>query len=149
MLQRPASGHPGSRDTAVRAMPEENIEIVRRTYAAWTDGAPVYSGYLDSEIERVNPTDAVETGVHTGLGAFDSAAERIGDTFDDVRVEFDRFLMRATGRWCSEPCMPADAGSRRGASGGTCGRSRDGGAIRFEWFNTPGAALRAAGIEGS
>lgn len=48
-------------------MSQENVEIVRRIYAAWTDGSPVESGLLDPEIEWVNPHDAVETGIRSGV----------------------------------------------------------------------------------
>jgi ketosteroid isomerase-like protein len=59
-------------------MSEENVEIVRRIYAAWTDGSPAESGLLNAEIEWINPHDAVETRVRSGRDAFDTAAQKVG-----------------------------------------------------------------------
>jgi ketosteroid isomerase-like protein len=131
-------------------MSEENVEIVRRIYAAWTDGSPLDSGLLDSEIEWVNPHDAVETGTRSGLGEFGMAAEKLGDTFNELRVDFDRLIdagervvvigtLRARGR---------GSGIETERQQGYVWTLRDGKAIRFQWFNEPQEALEAAGIEG-
>jgi ketosteroid isomerase-like protein len=130
-------------------MSEQNVEIVRRIYAAWTDGSPRDSGLLDPGIEWVNPPDAVETGTRSGLDAFDSAAETVGDTFEDVRVDFDRFLdagdrvvvigtLRGRGR---------GSGIEAERQQGYVWTLRNGKAVRFQWFNSPGEALEAAGVE--
>ncbi|MQA72837.1 MAG: hypothetical protein GEU88_00525 [Solirubrobacterales bacterium] len=130
-------------------MSRENVEIVRRIYAAWVAGSPVESDLLDSEIEWVNPEDAVETGVRRGRGAFASVAESLGDTFGDLRVDFERFIdvgdrvvvigtMRGHGR---------GSGIEIERRQGYVWTIRDGRAVRFEWFSDPGAALEAAGLD--
>jgi hypothetical protein len=130
-------------------MSEENVEIVRRIYAAWSDGSPTESGLLDPEIEWVNPHDAVETGVRTGRDAFRSAAEKIGDTFTGLRVDIDRFIdagdrvvvvgtLRGRGR---------GSGIETERQQGYVWTIRDGKAIRFEWFSSPDEALQAAEVE--
>ena len=130
-------------------MSEENVEIVRRIYAAWTAASPIESGLLDPEIEWVNPHDAIETGTRSGLDAFGSAAEMLGDTFEELRVDFDRFIdagdrvvvigtLRARGR---------GSGIETERQQGYVWTLRDGKAVRFEWFNSPDQALEAAGVE--
>jgi hypothetical protein len=43
-----------------RGMSRENVELVRRIYAAWLAGTSA-RGFMDADIEYVNPPDAVET----------------------------------------------------------------------------------------
>lgn len=130
-------------------MPQENAEIVRRIYKAWTAGSPLESGLLDPEIEWVNPEDAVETGARTGLEAFGSTLEGLGDTFEDLRVDFERFIdagdrlvvigtLRGKGR---------GSGLEADRRQGYVWTIRDGKAVQFESFNSPGRALESAGVQ--
>lgn len=130
-------------------MSQENVDAVRRIYAAWVrEGSPVPSGLLDQEIEWVNSPDAVEPGTRRGIDAFAAAAESVSDAFEDARVEIDEMLdagervvviatLRGRGRGSG-----ADVERRQGY----VWTMRDGRAIRFEWFNEADAALRAAGL---
>ena len=126
-------------------MSEQNVEVVRRIYAAWSDG---FAGLLDSEVEWVNPPDAVEAGTHTGVEAFAAAASSVTETFAGSHVEFNEFIdsgdrvvvlgtMRGRGRV---------SGVEFERAMGYLWTIRDGKAIRFEWFSEPGRALEAAGL---
>jgi uncharacterized protein len=127
----------------------DNVEVVRRIYGAWeNEGSPGAYGLLHPEIEWVNPPDAVEGGTRRGLDAFGAAADSVSDTFEDVGIEIDEMLdagdrvvvlatLRGRGRGSG-----ADLARRQGY----IWTVRDGKATRFEWFTTPDAALRAAGL---
>jgi ketosteroid isomerase-like protein len=130
-------------------MSEENVEIVRRIYAAWTQGSPTESGLLDPGIEWVNPDDAVEPGVRVGVEAFGSIVEGLGDTFEDLRVDFDRFIdagdrvvvigtLRGRGR---------ESGVEAERRQGYVWTIREGRAVRFEWYNRPEEAFEATGLD--
>lgn len=128
-------------------MSQDNIELVRRIYAAWNEG---FAGLLDAEIEWVNPPGAVEGGTRRGIQSFTAAARSVSDTFEGSRVDFDEFI---------------DAGDRVVVLGTLRGRGRgsgvdverrqgyvwtirDGKAVRFEWFPEQQQALDAAGLRG-
>lgn len=74
-------------------MSEENVEIVRRIHAAWRQhGLWSASGDLDPTIEWINPNDAIETGTHRGIDAFEAAFSKISDSFEEVQFDLDGFL---------------------------------------------------------
>ena len=129
-------------------MSEENVEIVRSIYRAWEDGSPADSGLLAEDIEWVNAKEAIEPGTRTGAEAFGEAAASVGGTFEGARIEFERFIdagdtvvvigtLRGTGR---------GSGIEIDRRQGYRWTIRDGKAVRFEWFNDPDEALRAAGL---
>ena len=130
-------------------MSQDNVDVVRHIYAAWGEqGSPVPSGLLDPDIEWVNSPDAVEPGTRRGIDAFGAAAESVEQTFADATVDIDEMLdlgdrvvvlatLRGRGRGSG-----ADVERRQGY----VWTIRDGKAVRFEWFNDPDRALRAAGI---
>ena len=125
------------------------MEIVRRILELWgAEGSSMSSGLFDPDVEWVNPPDAVEPGIRRGIDAFGSAAQAVTDTFDGVSLEVDEIL---------------DAGERvillatlhgRGRGSGAevaiklshVWTVREGKAVRFEWFNSTGEALEAAGL---
>ena len=106
------------------------------------------SGLLDPGIEWVNPPDAVERGTRQGIDAFGAAADSVEETFEDARVEIDEILDSGD----RVIVLATLHGRGRGSGAGVERRQgyiwtfRDGKAIRFEWFNTPDAALTAAGV---
>jgi ketosteroid isomerase-like protein len=123
-------------------MSQENVDVVRSIYAAWLEGASA-RGFMDSEIEYVNPPDAVETGTLHGPGSFGL----IRDVYDDVQVRPQRFVDAG-----DEVVVVAKlTGVSRGArvpierEQGYVWTLRDGKAIRFQWFNTGPEALEAVG----
>jgi ketosteroid isomerase-like protein len=126
----------------------DNVAIVRRIYAAWEKGSPLDSGLLHPEIEWVNPPEAIEPGTRRGVEAFGSAARTVDDTFEGSRVEFEEFIdlgervlvigtLRGTGR---------GSGLEVGRRQGYLWTIREGKATRFQWFNDPADARRAAGL---
>jgi ketosteroid isomerase-like protein len=128
---------------------QENAEAVRRIFAVWeAEGSPVSSGLLDPEVEWVNPPDAVERGTRQGVDAFGAAADSVEASFEGARVKIDEILDAGD----RVVVLGTLHGSGRGSGLGIERRQgyiwtfRDGKAIRFEWFNSPDAALIAAGI---
>jgi len=124
-------------------MSEQNVELVRKIYAAWLQGGSARD-FIDPDVEYVNPPDAVEPGTRRGRSAF----RKITEAFEDVKIEPLEYadagddvvvIVRLTGRG-------------RGSGVGIDWRQgyiwtiRDGKAVRFRWFNTPEEALKAAGL---
>ena len=124
-------------------MSQENVEIVRRIYAAWLAGTSA-RGFMDPEIEYVNPPDAVETGTLRGPESFGL----VRDAYDDVEVRPERFVDAGD----DVVVVATLSGTSRGAGvpiereQGYVWTVRDGKAIRFRWFSTPREALAAAGL---
>ena len=126
-------------------MSEQNVALVRAIYDAWSAGRSA-SAFINDDVEYVNPPDAVEPGVRVGRRAF----AEIRSTYDDVRVEPERYIdtsgddvvviARVTGR-----------GRRSGlgidSQQGYIWTVRNGKAVRFRWFNRPDDALAAAAVE--
>jgi ketosteroid isomerase-like protein len=129
-------------------MSQENVEIVERIYEAWREaGSPLESGLLSPDIEWANPKEAVEPGTRRGIESFDAAVRSVADTFD-ARVEFEEFIDAGDKVLVIGTLHGAGRGSgaevRRRQ--GYVWTIRDGKAVRFEWFNDPDVARRAAGI---
>jgi ketosteroid isomerase-like protein len=122
----------------------DNVELVRSIYAAWLAGTSA-RGFIDPEIEYVNPPDAVESGTRRGPGSFGL----IRDAYDDVEVRPERFV--ETGD--DVVVVATLTGVSREAripvkrQQGYVWTVKDGKAVRFRWFNSAREALNAAGIE--
>jgi len=131
-------------------MSEENVEIVHAIYRAWERcGSPLDSGLIADDIEWVNDAKAIEPGVRKGAEAFGDAAAGVTSTFDEARIEFERFvdagdqvvvigILRGIGHGSG-----VDIERRQGY----IWTIRGGKAVRFQWFNDPADALAAAGID--
>jgi ketosteroid isomerase-like protein len=105
----------------------ENVEVVRHIYGVWEkEGSPVASELLDPEIEWVNPPETSE-GVDVRIDEMLDAGDQV------VVLATLRGRARGSG---------ADVERRQGY----IWTLRDGKATRFERFNTPDDALRAAGL---
>ena len=124
-------------------MSQANVEVVRGIYAAWRAGTSA-RGFMDAEIEYVNPPDAVETGTLRGPASF----RLIRDAYDDVEVRPTRFIDAGddvvvvailTGV-SHEARIPVEREQ------GYVWTIRDGRAIRFRWFSTADEALAAVGL---
>jgi ketosteroid isomerase-like protein len=131
-------------------MSHDKDEVVRLIHKAWSRrGSPVSSGHLDPGIEWVNPPEAVESGVRRGLDAFDAAARRVAEGFEDVRLEIDEYLdpggdrVVAIGTWLGRGKGSGVYVERRM---GFVWTVRAGRAVRFEWFPRPSEALESAGL---
>jgi ketosteroid isomerase-like protein len=119
---------------------EENVEVVRAIYRAWEEGRSARD-FIDTDIEYVNPSYAVEPGTRRGRSSF----ARIRDAYDDVKVRPTRFLdtgddvvvlATITGK-SREAGVPIDL------EHGYIWTIRDGQAVRFRWFRTHAEALEA------
>ena len=130
-------------------MSQQNVEIVRWIYASWVPGcSPVQSNLLHPEIEWVNPRDALEPGIRTGIEAFASITAGLDETIRDLRMDVER-VVDFGGR----VVVIATMRGRGSASGvgieqrhGSVWTIRDGKAVRFQWFYDPGEALEAVGL---
>ena len=124
-------------------MSQENVEVVRNIYAAWLAGTSA-CGFMDPQIEYVNPPDAVETGTLRGPKSFGL----IRDAYDDVEVRPERFVDAGD----DVVVVAKLTGTSRGAripierEQGYVWTIRDGKATRFRWFTTAPEALEAVGL---
>lgn len=124
-------------------MSEQNVEIVRRIYALWSDSQSA-AQLIDPNIEYVNPPYAVESGVRRGRAALGLVRE----VYPDFRVEPERFVdagehvvVIGTARGTSRSGVAAQWRQ------GYVWTLRAGKAVRFRWFNQPSEALAAVGLE--
>jgi ketosteroid isomerase-like protein len=123
-------------------MSQENVDVVRSIYRAWSSNESA-ADLIDPELEYVNPSYAVESGVRHDRGAL----RQIRDVYPDFRVEPERFVDGG------EDVVVIGIARGTSASGleaqwrqGYVWTVRDGRAIRFRWFNDPKEALAAAGL---
>jgi ketosteroid isomerase-like protein len=126
-------------------MSQENVDLVRSIYAAWLAGTSA-RGFMDAEIEYVNPPDAVETGTLRGPGSFGL----IRDAYDDVEVRPERFVDAGDDVVVVATVTGISRGGRIPIEReqGYVWTVQDGKAIRFRWFNSAAQALDAVGLEG-
>lgn len=129
-------------------MSQENIEIARRLYEAWSRGElPGPEELLDPEIEYVNPPGAIEPGVRCGLEAFGAAVQRTLEGWSSWKMEPERFL---------DAAEQVAVIVRYRAIGHTSGIEvqgresalltiRAGRVVRYEWFHEAEDALAALG----
>jgi ketosteroid isomerase-like protein len=130
-------------------MSQENVEIVRRVYAAWArDDLPGPGRLFDAQIEYVNPPDAVEPGTRHGLAAFTRAVHDAFDGWETWQIELERFIpagervavvLRYRAHWRT-------SGVDVEAHESALWTVRDGKVVRYEWFHGPNDALEAAGL---
>jgi len=127
-------------------MSQENVEIVRRFYDAWSrDEFPGPLEFMDSEIEYVNPAGAIEPGTRRGVDAFTRAGEKILESWEFWRAEAEAF--KCAGDQVAVVVRYRTRG--RGSGVDLEGREsalwtfRDGKVVRYEWFHEPTEALEA------
>jgi ketosteroid isomerase-like protein len=124
-------------------MSQENLELVRSIYRLWAANESARH-LIDPQLEYVNPSYAVETGVRRSRGTLG----KIREVYPDFRVETERFVDAGDD--------VAVIGIARGTSAsgvevkwrqGYVWTIRDGIAVRFRWFNDPNEALEAVGVK--
>jgi ketosteroid isomerase-like protein len=124
-------------------MSQENLELVRSIYRLWAANESARD-LIDPQLEYVNPSYAVESGVRRSRDTL----SKIREVYPDFRVETERFVDAGDDI--------AVIGIARGTSAsgvevkwrqGYVWTIRDGIAVRFRWFNDPAEALRAVGVE--
>jgi ketosteroid isomerase-like protein len=120
--------------------------IVRRLYEAF-DAARFDAEPFDSNVEYVNPPDAIEPGTRRGVDEMREALESVREGFGEAKLEVER-LEEAGERVAVRLSM----GVRGPASGieGAVPQShlwtfRDGKIVRFEWSFDRDWAFEALG----
>jgi ketosteroid isomerase-like protein len=126
-----------------------NIETVRRIYKALArDDLEAALGFMDAEIEYVNPGYAIEPGTRRGHAG-------IRANVANMRAAFEH--------WRFEPEEYFDAGDRVVVVGLFEARGREGGVqisrrmsriwtltggrvVRYQWFDNAGEAFEVAGL---
>ncbi len=128
---------------------DEKVEVVRSFYDAWArDEFPGPFELMDTEIEYVNPTGAVEPGTRRGIAAFARAVEKVVEGWETWQMEPEEF--RAVGDQVAVVVRYRARG--RGSGVEVEGREsalwtlRDGKVVRYAWFHEPADALEAAGL---
>jgi ketosteroid isomerase-like protein len=130
-------------------MSQENVEVVRRFYAAWSrDEFPGPTELMDQKIEYVNPAGAVEPGTRRGLAAFSTAVEKVFEGWEAWHMEPEQF--RAVGDQVAVVVRYRARG--RGSGVEVAGREsalwtvRDGRVVRYAWFHEPADAFEATRV---
>jgi ketosteroid isomerase-like protein len=130
-------------------MSQENVDVVRRIYAAWEqEGSFAASGLLHPAIVWTNPSNAIETGTRVGTDAFEAAMKSVTDSFGEVHFDIDEYV--DTGDDVVALLVMRAQGRTSGASvediQGHVWTLDDGKAVRVRWFHDPHEALEAAGL---
>ena len=123
----------------------ENVELVKRIYDAWGREASARD-YLADDIEYVNPSYAVETGVRYGRDSF----RVVRNTYGDFKVRPVEFLDAGPEDVVVLAHYTASgSGSGVPVTGehGYIWSVRGGKAVRFRWFQSHREALEAAGLD--
>jgi ketosteroid isomerase-like protein len=123
-------------------MSQENVNLVREIYALW--GADKSARHLiDSELEYVNPSYAVESGTRHGRRTL----AKVLEVYPDFRVEPERFVDAGENVVVIGVARgTSDSGLEAQWRQGYVWTVRDGRAVRFRWFNDPNEALKAVGL---
>jgi ketosteroid isomerase-like protein len=132
-------------------MSRENVEVVRRLYAAWAhDEVPGPLELLHPDIEYVNPDGAIEPGIRRGLPAFIAAIEKLFEGWATWKMEPEQIT--AVGDQVAVVVRYQASARRSGIA--VEGREsalltlRDGKVVRYEWFHGPADAPEAMGLSG-
>ena len=123
-------------------MSQENVELVRRIYEAWSREESARD-FIAEDIEYVNPSYAVEPGTRRGRKSF----RVIRDTYEDFQIEVERYVDAGEEVVVLAQYKASGQGSGVPVSGehGYVWTVRDGQAVRFQWFQSHREALEAAG----
>jgi ketosteroid isomerase-like protein len=130
-------------------MSQENVEMIRSIYEqGLLDSTDAHNALAETEIEYVNPPDAIDAGVRRGRG-LRTALSNLTDAFDEREHQLKRIFDGGD-------TVVADVVFRgRGASSGatvthdeahTWTFDGTGRIIRFEWGRDLTAALEAVGL---
>jgi ketosteroid isomerase-like protein len=128
-------------------MSQENVEIVRRVYDAWSRDE-LASELMADEIEYVNPPGAIEPGTRRGLAAFARAVEKTTDAWEFWQMQPERFEAVAD----RVAVLVRYRARGRGSGAEVEGRESalftlsDGKVTRYEWFHGPADAFDAIGL---
>ncbi|MEA2332519.1 MAG: uncharacterized protein QOH58_2657 [Thermoleophilaceae bacterium] len=123
-------------------MSQENVEIVRAIYQAWTENTSPRD-LIAADMEYVNPPYAVESGTSSDRRTL----AKVKEVYPDFRIDPERYID------AGDDVVVIGTAHGTGASGvevrwrqGYVWTVRDGKAVRFCWFNDPAEALEAIGL---
>jgi ketosteroid isomerase-like protein len=124
-------------------MSEENVELVRRIYDAWSREESARD-FLAEDVEYVNPDYAVEPGTRRGRASF----RIVRETFEDFKIRIDRFIDAGDDVVVLAHYTASGSGGGVPLQGehGYLWTVRDGLAVRFCWFQSHREVLKAAGL---
>jgi ketosteroid isomerase-like protein len=130
-------------------MPEENVELVRRSFEAWNrNDWEALKQLYDADVEAVAPTGWPETGVIRGYDEVRIQFERNKDSWEEEHVEIDEIrevspeLVLARIRWVTKG---KESGIPFESPISTLFRLR-GRIVRIEYYFNHAEALEAAGL---
>lgn len=100
----------------------------------------------DSDIEWVNPGDAIETGTRQGRGGFEEAESAFRRAYSSIRIEVERRveLGDRVGLIAEVVLQGRGSGIEVRQRMGMLFTIREGRLTRFEWSNDPERLLTAA-----
>lgn len=131
-------------------MSQENVEVVKRLYEIWQrEGFCVVRDLMDPGIEYVNPAYAVEPGTRRGYEGFARAVQSMNSIYPARRLSPVKFYDAGSKVAVRVRVVARGAGSdvEVDSERGYVFDLRDGKVIRYAWFNDPGEALEAVGIQ--
>lgn len=131
-------------------MSRENVEIVRRLYAAVNSaGLEVVAEFLHPDVEVVPPPNSPEASILRGLGPVQQLARGWVETFERFKVEPERFVDPGGERVVA---YVRDRGRIKGSDTEIDTRFihvwtlTEGKIIRWQLFSDEAQALEAAGL---
>jgi ketosteroid isomerase-like protein len=131
-------------------MSRENVEIVRRIFESLGGSEIRYpAGFLDPDVEWVNPPYAVEPGIRRGRPAFEQAAASMSGAFDEFSFEVDDVIDAGDERvlvLTTFVIRGRESGMEQRQPQGYVWTLRHGRGVRFEWFNSHAEALEAVAL---
>jgi uncharacterized protein len=129
--------------------PGENVELVRRIYAALArDDLDAAFELMDPDIEYINPDYAVEPGVRRGHAGIRANVENMRWAFEFWRFDPEEYVeagdevivvgtFQARGR---------DSGAETSRRMSRIWTVRGGMAVRYRWFNNESEAFAITGV---
>jgi ketosteroid isomerase-like protein len=133
-------------------MSQENVEVVQRIYEeGWFDRNPEpLLVLMTPDVEFVNPSDAVDSGVRRGHDGVRTAFRNVKEAFDTSRHELRNLfgagdvVVAAVSSFVRTRGSEVDVVQEEAHTW----TFRDGKIVRFEWGRDLDAALDAAGLSG-
>jgi ketosteroid isomerase-like protein len=126
---------------------QENVEVVRSIHTLWNSDASA-DHLIDPDVEYVNPSYAVESGVRRGRVTLAEIRKQLHEIYQGYRFEPERFVD------AGEHVVVIGVVRGTSVSGveaqwaqGVVWTVRDGKAMRLRWFNHPSEALKAVGLQ--
>jgi ketosteroid isomerase-like protein len=132
-------------------MSQENVDLAWQSALAWNNGGiDALLEYLDPDVEWHPAAESLEAGIYRGHDGVRAYTGRIGEVFEDIRIEplevleVDEERVISVSRWVgggTQSEMEIDA---KWAALITVGPNKK--IVRFETFTDKAQALEAVGL---